>query len=146
MSAIGMMVTYLKAISGNREEKLADFASNPGWWIAEGLDRSGVLSVPMEIANTFEKATGFNSIKTPIKMFDEGSRLSQKQQNRSGAGALLGPTVGFGDDLMTAGGIPKRMLSGEDITQGQKNAAERLLPFNSYLGMRQLLRHVVNPQ
>jgi hypothetical protein len=146
MSTIGMMVTYFKAISGNREEKLADFATNPGWWISEGLDRSGVLSVPMELSNMFEKATGINPVKAPVKLFDEGSRLSQKQQNRSGAGSLLGPTIGFGDDIMTAAGVPKRMLSGEDVTQGQKNAAERLLPFNSYLGMRQILRHAVNPQ
>jgi hypothetical protein len=146
MSTIGMMVTYFKAISGNREEKLADFATNPGWWISEGLDRSGVLSVPMELSNMFEKATGINPIKAPIKAFDEGSRLSQKQQNRSGIGSFFGPSIGFGDDIITAAGVPKRVLSGEDVTQGQKNAAERLLPFNSYLGMRQILRHAVNPQ
>jgi hypothetical protein len=146
MSTIGMMVTYFKAISGNREEKLADFATNPGWWISEGLDRSGVLSVPMELSNMFEKATGLNPVKAPIKAFDDGSRLSQKQQNRSGMGSLLGPTIGFGDDIITAAGVPKRVLSGEDVTQGQKNAAERLLPFNSYLGMRQILRHAINPQ
>jgi hypothetical protein len=146
MSTIGMMVTYFKAISGNREEKLADFATNPGWWISEGLDRSGVLSVPMELSNMFEKATGLNPIKAPIKAFDEGSRLSQKQQNRSGIGSFFGPSIGFGDDIITAAGVPKRVLSGDDVTQGQKNAAERLLPFNSYLGMRQMLRHVVNPQ
>lgn len=42
-------------------------------------------------------------------------------------------------------GLPKKLIDGEEITQGQKNAAERLLPLNSYLGIRQILRYVVNP-
>jgi hypothetical protein len=45
---------------------------------------------------------------------------------------------------MTAGMIPKQAVKGEDVTQGQKNAAERLLPFNSYLGLRQMLRYLIN--
>jgi hypothetical protein len=145
MTTIGMMATYFKAVSGNREEKLADFATNPGWWIAEGLDKSGVLSVPMELSNIFEKGTGFNPIKSPIKAFDEGSRLSQKNQNKNDIGSLLGPSVGLGADILNASGIPKRVMSGEDVTQGQKNAAFRTLPTNSYLGVRQFLNYVVNP-
>lgn len=145
MSTIGMMTTWLKAQSGNRDEKLADFSTNPGWWISEGLDKAGVLAVPMEIANTFEKMTGFNPIKTPVKAFDDTSRLSQKMQNRNEIGALLGPTVGTMQDVLTVGGIPKKLVAGEEVTQGQKNAAERLFPFNSYLGLRQFIRYVVNP-
>lgn len=144
MTTIGMMATWLKAQSGNRDEKLADFDKNPGWWISEGLDKSGVFAVPMELANTFEKATGGNPIKSPIKMFDEGSRLSQKMQNRSLMGALVGPTGGLIDDVGTVAGVPKRLIEGEEVTQGQKNAAERLLPFNSYLGIRQMMRYLVN--
>lgn len=144
MTGIGMFVTYLKAISGNREEKLADFAANPGWWVSEGLDKSGVLSVPMELSNIVEKATGFNAIKTPMKAFDDGSRLSQRMQNRSLVGAIAGPSAGFIDDLSSVAGIPNRMIKGDDVTQAQKNAAERMVPFNSYLGMRQILRYVIN--
>lgn len=144
MTTMGMLITYLKAVSGNRTEKQSNFFDNPGWWIGEGLDRSGVLSIPMEIANTFERATGLNPIKSPMKMFDEDSAQSQKMQNRNEVGALLGPSAGLAQDIMNAGGIPKRVAEGEEITQGQKNAAERLLPFNSYAGMRQLLRYVVN--
>jgi hypothetical protein len=36
------------------------------------------------------------------------------------------------------------MIDGEEVTQGQKNAAERLVPFNSYLGLRQFIRYLVN--
>lgn len=145
MTTIGMMTTWLKAQSGNRDEKLADFDKNPGWWISEGLDKSGIFAVPMELANTFEKATTFNPLKAPLKAGDEGSRLSQRMQNRSLMGALVGPTGGLIDDAGTVAGIPARMIKGDEVTQGQKNAAERLLPFNSYLGFRQMLRHVINP-
>lgn len=144
MTAIGMLATWLKAISGNREEKLADFGSNPGWWVGEGLDKSGIFAVPMEIANIAEKSTGYNLIKSPLKVFDEGSRLSQRIQNRSMAGSIFGPSAGTIDDFSTVVGIPRRMIEGEDVTQAQKNAAERLMPFNSYFGMRQMLRYVVN--
>jgi hypothetical protein len=144
MTAIGMMVTYLKALSGNRTEKQSSISENPGWWIGEGLDRSGVLAVPMELANTFEKFTGVNPIKSPMKMGDQGDALSQKNQNRNEIGSMLGPTVGLAQDAITAAAIPKRVAAGEDVTQGQKNAAERLLPFNSYAGLRQMLRYIVN--
>lgn len=146
MTTIGMMATWLKAISGNRTEKLQDIGKNPGWWISEGLDRAGIFAVPMELANTFEKATGFNPIKTPIKAADEGSAISQKNQNRSLLGSVVGPTGGLIDDSTQIMGLPKKMIDGEEITKGQMNAAERLLPFNSYVGMRQMLRYVVNPQ
>jgi hypothetical protein len=146
MTTIGMMATWMKAVSGNRVEKLQDIGKNPGWWISEGLDRSGIFAVPMELANTFEKATGFNPIKTPIKAGDEGSAISQKMQNRSLIGSVIGPSAGLVDDATTVMGLPKKMIDGEEVTQAQKNAAERLLPFNSYLGLRQFLRYVVNPQ
>lgn len=146
MSTIGIMATWLKAVSGNRTEKLQDIGKNPGWWIGEGLDKAGIFAIPMELANTFEKATGFNPIKTPVKSFDEGSAISQKMQNRSLLGSVVGPTAGLIDDATQVMGLPKKMIEGEEVTQGQKNAAERLLPFNSYLGVRQMLRYVVNPQ
>ena len=146
MSTIGIMATWLKAVSGNRTEKLQDIGKNPGWWIGEGLDKAGIFAVPMELANTFEKATGFNPIKTPVKSLDEGSAISQKMQNRSLLGSVVGPTGGLIDDATQVMGLPKKMIDGEEVTKGQKSAAERLLPFNSYVGVRQMLRYVVNPQ
>ncbi len=145
MTMVGMFATWLKAVSGNRMEKLQDIGKNPGWWISEGLDRSGVFSVPMELANTFEKATNFNPVKTPLKALDEGSAQSQRMQNRSLMGAIAGPSMGLVDDAGNVLGIPNKLVKGEEVTRGQKNAAERLMPFNSYLGLRQILRYVVNP-
>jgi hypothetical protein len=145
MSIVGMFATWLKAVSGNRMEKLQDVGKNPGWWVSEGVDRSGVFSVPMELANTFEKATNFNPIKTPLKALDEGSAQSQRMQNRSLMGAIAGPSMGLVDDVGNVLGIPNKLVQGEDVSRAQKNAAERLVPFSSYLGMRQLFRYVINP-
>ena len=145
MTTIGMMATWLKAVSGNRLDKTQDASKNPGWWIAEGFDKAGIFAVPMELSNTFEKAVGFNPIKAPIKMFDEGSAISQKNQNRSILGSVVGPTGGLIDDATQVVGLPKKIISGEEVSRSEKNAAERLLPFNSYVGMRQMLRYVVNP-
>jgi hypothetical protein len=79
-----------------------------------------------------------------MKAFDEGNAMSQKMQNRNEVGALLGPTVGAAQDVMVAGGIPKRLSEGEEATQAQKNALERLAPFNSFPGVRQMLRYIAN--
>jgi hypothetical protein len=62
MTAMGMLMTYLKAVSGNRTEKQSSFFENPGWWIGEGFDRAGIAAVPMELANTFERATGVSAL------------------------------------------------------------------------------------
>jgi hypothetical protein len=145
MSTIGMFATWLKAQTGNRQEKLQDFGANPGWWIGEGLDKSGILAIPMELSNTLEKAAGFNPIKTPMKAFDQGGSISQKNQNRNLMGSMVGPTGGLIEDVGNVAGIPKKIIDGEEVSQGQKNAAERLLPFNSYFGLRSILRYIVNP-
>ncbi len=144
MSTIGIMATWLKAVSGNRTEKLQDIGKNPGWWIANGIDKAGIFAVPFELANTFEKATGFNPIAAPIKAFDEGQAATQRMQNRSIMGAIGGPTVGLLDDSARVMGLPKKMIDGQEITQGDKSAAERLLPMNSYFGVRQMLRYTIN--
>jgi hypothetical protein len=145
MTATGMLLTYLKAISGNRPEVQEKALTNPGWWIGEGLDRSGILSVPMELANGFEKGVGFNPIKSPLKAFDPEGSISQKNQNRNIAGALLGPSVGLVEDVRTVATIPGTLSEGADVTKGQKGAAERVLPFNSYYGLRQMIRYLFNP-
>lgn len=141
LTTIGMAVTYLQALAANRD--VPDFAENPGWWIGEGLDKGGLFMVPMQVANAMEKLTGINPVKAPMKAFDEDRQQSMRLNNRN-ASSLLGPSMGLVEDVATVAGIPLTLAEGEDIREGQKNAAERLLPFNSYLGLRQMMRYVVN--
>jgi hypothetical protein len=145
MTLMGMFITYMKALSGNRPEIQDKAINNPGWWIGEGLDRSGIFAVPMELSNAFEKASGFNLIKSPMKISDRENSMSQKNQNRSLIGSIAGPTAGLVDNVATTLGVPATMLRGEEITKGQKSAGERVFPFNSYPGFRQIIRYLVNP-
>lgn len=145
MTTMGMFQTYLKALSGNRVDKLIDPSENPGHWVSEGLDRSGILGPLMEASNAFEKISGINPIKAPMKMFDAKSTISQKNQNRNEAGAIFGPTFGLIQSAGEVLGIPKTLAAGEDVTPRQKSAATQLIPFNSYMGVRQMMNYVVNP-
>jgi hypothetical protein len=74
------------------------------------------------------------------------ARRSLKRTNRSLLGSIAGPSAGLIDDASSVMGFPQKMIKGDEITQGQKNAAERLLPFSSYLGFRFMLRYLVKPQ
>ena len=152
LTAMGMVTVYLRALAGGTLSKLPDFEKNPGWWIAEGFDASGTWALLMEGSNMTEKALAsagadFNPVKSAMTAFDEGSAQSTKAMNRDLFGMLAGPTVGVGEDVIKGlGGAAVNIVKGEDVTQGQKNAAERLVPFQSFLGPRQLLRYVVNPR
>lgn len=143
LTGMGMLVTYLQALASNRVDKLPNPAENPGWWIAEGLDRSGVFSIPFQVANAFEKIVGVNPIKAPIKAADAGQAQSARLANRNDLGAALGPTAGTIQDVGNVLGIPASLAKGEEIKPAQKNAAERLLPFNSYAGVRQILKYLL---
>lgn len=144
LTSMGMLQTYLIALATNSVNKLPDREQNPGWWIAEGLDRSGLFAIPFQIANGVEKLTGMNPIKAPLKMYDAGQTLSQKNRNRNELG-LLGPTAGTIQDIGTVAGVLKNLKEGEDVSKAQKNAGERLFPYNSYLGIRQMLKYFINP-
>lgn len=146
LATVGMMVTYLRALAGNRHDKLPSMATDPGWWLGEGLDRSGIMAVPIELSNMFEAATGFNPVKSPLQVIDEGNRPSQRLQHRGMFTLLGGPTAGAVNDFGALAGIPYRMARGEEVTQGQTNAGERILPYSTYLGIQQMLRYFINPQ
>lgn len=145
LTSMGMLQTYLAAAFGNRLDKLPRFEENPGWWIAEGLDRSGVFQVFFQVSNAMEKLTGINPIKAPLKAGDVGNAQSDRMRNRNELGAVFGPTATTIQDIGSVAGIAKNLVTGQDITKGQMNAAERLIPFNSYLGVRQFLKYFVNP-
>jgi hypothetical protein len=145
MSTIGMFQAYVRTWTDNRPDQRAKMLNNPGWWAGEGLDRSGVFSIFFEAANTMEKATGLNPIRRPLQIADSGKGMSQKIQNRNELGQLLGPTAGMLGDVLTVGKIPAGMAKGEGPTKGEKNALSRLMPFNSYAGIRQMINYVLNP-
>ena len=143
MTSIGMGIVYLRALAGNRLDTLPDFSENPGWWLSQGFDQSGLAMVPMQLSNTMELLTGVNPITSAFTTFDQTAAGSQRLRNRN-LMSTLGPSAGLLQDVQTVASIPGRLADGAEITRGQRNAAERLIPFSSYVGMRQALRYVVN--
>src|SRR5262249_13120892 len=60
MTAMGMFAALMQARAGNRTDELEHFAADPGSLIGAGFDRAGIMAVPLELSDAFEKATGFN--------------------------------------------------------------------------------------
>lgn len=154
MAALGMLGATLRSWRGgeNRFEKFKQSASNPGYLIGEGLDLSGMFALPIEFGNTVEKLTqpagfSFNPVKTPLlaagalanpnaSMQGESTRFS----SRDPLGAVLGPTAGLPASVARAAGAPVNIFTGGEASQSQANAAASLIPFGSYIGMREALQ------
>lgn len=158
MATLGMLSATLKAwrAGETRWEKFKKAADNPGYLIGEGLDNAGTFALPFDAANTAEKLgtayTGFsfNPIKTPMMAagswaYPNASKQGEsiRYSTRGPAGALFGPTFGaLFEDLPSAtqGGAQK--IRGKPVPRARQNAAWRLLPFNSYFGMREAIQAI----
>lgn len=136
MSAMGMFVFYLKALSSGR-----DISDNPGTWIAEGIDRSGMFPLLME-ANNWWEGLNLPGVYSILSMGeDEASRYAV----RSTSGKLLGPTAGLLNDsaltVRLGADIGKSLVSGDeaDISKGDISAMRRLVPFGRHPGVKEYL-------
>lgn len=139
MSSIGAMAAAMRSWRGGEErwQKFKESARNPGYLIGEGLDLSGVFTVPFEMANTAEKllqptGTNFNPIKTPmLRAFPGQSQQGESTRfvSRDPVGALLGPSASL---PMTVG----------KAIGGDKKAQQQLVPFGAHLGMREAVQAV----
>jgi hypothetical protein len=148
-TTIGMMVSYLKMIERGDFEKADDLLSNPGKWIGDGFDRTGILFLPFEITNTADKVSaqfgGPNiSIASGLSRLAgdrDHSGSVTRYASRDPLGAVLGPTAGLFSDLAA---IYTAMLKGER-TKGATNAALRQIPGGTLPGARTILNSVVRP-
>lgn len=154
MAALGALGAAARSWRGGSErfEKFKEAASNPGYLIGEGLDLSGMFALPVELGNTAEKLSGasgfsFNPVKTPFlaagRVADSNASLqgeSTRFVSRDPLGALLGPTAGLPATVARAAGAPVNIGTGGKPSDSQANAAASLIPFGSYLGMREALQ------
>lgn len=150
MVAIGSFLYWLKSIESGR-----DVSDNPGKWIAEGVDRSGLVSVLMEFNNMAEKvgAPGLYSVaQATFPEKDQGAPAS-RYAIRSTVGSYLGPSFGLATDIAQLAGLAGTNLSaatglreeGQPITKGDINAGRRLLPGSTLPIIRSLLEHIAIP-
>jgi hypothetical protein len=140
-TTIGMLVYYLKSIEANRTEDISD---NPGRWIAEGLDRSGLFTVAFEANNTIEKAFGIGAYGALAKLFpgsDQDGKAS-RYASRGFVEGLLGPTAALIDNAWKAGNA----IKGEGgWSEGEIRNLYRLAPGATLPGIRSLVEYVGVP-
>lgn len=150
MASFGTMVAYLKAVRQGEEARKRfeeNASNNPFFLVGEGIDNANPIPLMMDVSNTFERVSravtpgGFNPVKTPIRALGGGTQQASVRGNYVDIyGALLGPTANLGSDAAKALGLVGSLGSGETPREAQTNAALRMLPFNSYLGMREMLQ------
>jgi hypothetical protein len=142
-SALGMMIGYLKYIERGDFDEANKLLDNPGLWVAEGLDRSGILAIPFEISNTAEKL-GFPGIVSGAQSLagdqDQGGGAS-RYASRGKLGAVLGPSAGLFEDLAQ---IAQQLGEG-DLKKSGANAIIRQLPGATLPGVRTAIHVGVKP-
>ena len=148
--SMGMLVAYLKSVRQGEEARqrfVENSRNNPFFLVGEGFDNANLLALATDAANTTERLTravtpqGFNPIKTPIRALGGGTQQASVRGNYVDVwGAIGGPTANLVSDVAKASGLAGSLGSGEAPKEAQINAGLRLLPFNSYLGMREVLQ------
>ena len=138
----GMLAYVLKSVESNRMDDISD---NPGRWIAEGLDRSGIFSIAFEINNTVEKALGVGAYGALAAAFPNASQegTASRYAMRSTAAAFAGPTADLIDTAVRA--VQAIKGSGDGLSEGDVNSIRRLLPYASLPGIRSLVEWIGVP-
>lgn len=140
-TTIGMFLYWLKAVEANHTDTISD---NPGQWIAEGLDRGGMLAVPFEINNTVEKAFGIGAYKALQTAFPghSTSGKASRYQSRGISASILGPSGQLIDTIVAA----STALNDGKISDSDVNAFFNLVPFLSLPGARSVVAYGIKPK
>ncbi|MFC3725926.1 hypothetical protein [Neoaquamicrobium sediminum] len=149
MSTIGMFIYWLKQTESGRP-----VSDNPGTWVAEGLDRSGIFSVAFEINNALEKANAPGLYTGAAALFPDADQRqpASRYAVRSTVGSFLGPSFGGASDtvgLLSMGfENARRAVNGEKpaLTPGDISAARRLTPYASLPYWRWFIDGMVVPE
>lgn len=128
ITSLGMMAYAFKQWDAGRE-----VSDDPRVWVTEGIDRSGVTGIIMEMNNTIEKVSSNNfGLRPLLGIATPSSRFASRSQ----AEAFLGPTFGsmLSTVLKVSGGTSDGELGESDI-----RAIRRLMPYQNLMIFRQLI-------
>ncbi|NTU49560.1 MAG: hypothetical protein HGA87_01455 [Desulfobulbaceae bacterium] len=125
MTGLGMMAYAFKTMDAGRE-----LSDDPKVWIQEGVDRSGIVSILMEVNNTAEKITR-GRVGLSAMTGQQGTRY----YSRGVADVLLGPSAGMLTDAAKVAGD----AAGMEWSENDTRAARRLLPYQNLILFRRLL-------
>lgn len=143
-TALGMMIGYLKYVERGDLDEAERLTQNPGLWIADGLDRTGILSLPFDISNTAEKVGSPIGIVSAAQMIagdeDRGGQAS-RYASRNKLGAVLGPSAGIFQDLTTIA----EQLGKADLKKSGANALIREIPGATLPGVRTAIHVGLKP-
>lgn len=147
-TAIGMMIAWAKLkerelFTGNSEES-DRLLGNPGLWIADGLDRTGILSLPFEVSNTANKVgVPFGIVPAAQAIAQDPDRGGQASRyaSRNKLGAVMGPSAGIFEDLTTIAG----QLAAGDLKPSGATAIVNQLPGGSLPVVKSVLHGIVKP-
>jgi hypothetical protein len=127
MTTLGSMAYAFKQWDAGRE-----ISDDPKVWVAEGIDRSGVLGILMEGNNTLERFSGHNyGLRPMMGISQPASRFASRSQYE----ALLGPTYGS-----AAPNMLRLFTAGSDEHEWKESdttALRRMLPFQNLTIFRQ---------
>lgn len=129
MVGLGMMSYYTKALLNDRE-----VSDDPRVWIAEGIDRSGVVSL-LFFANRQTENFGLGIHQLT------GEQLSRNAY-RSAWGDILGPSFATGERLHRALYSSTKPLRGEELNEGDISNYRRLILFNNVVGPGQIFNRI----
>lgn len=149
MATIGAFIYAMKQIESGRE-----VSDNPGTWIAEGLDRSGIFAIAFEINNALEKAGAPGLYRGAAAMFPGKSQKQPASRFavRSVPGALAGPTFGLATDTVSMLGLALANMEraaggdGRPITESDISTMRRLTPYASLPYWRWLVDGMIVPE
>jgi hypothetical protein len=149
-TAIGMMISYLKMIERGDTDRAEDLISNPGKWVADGLDRTGILALPFDVTNTADKVVssyggpniGINRIFSEIAGDENTGGGATRYASRNATGAIGGPTVGIFEDLANIASS----LAKNDFNKGSANALIRQIPGATLPGIRTAIHVGIKPE
>ncbi|CAB4213310.1 hypothetical protein UFOVP1451_1, partial [uncultured Caudovirales phage] len=127
MVTMGMVVYFIQKKTKNEE-----VSEDPNVWLYEGLDRSGLLPVVMEVMG-YADLMGVG-VGNALGLREPSSQPGNAVLSRAG-----GPTVGSAKDLFDLGGSTAKKIKGEgDYTESDQRKAIKMLPYNNLFYLRGL--------
>lgn len=149
-TTMGMMIAYLKMVERGDTDEADALVNNPGRWVADGLDRSGIFSIIFDATNTADKVVssyggpniGINRLFSEIAGDENSAGGSTRYASRNATGAVGGPSLGIFEDLANiAASIGK-----QDFTKGSVNAMIRQIPGATLPGFRTAIHVGIKPE
>lgn len=141
LTTLGIMIDYLQAARSDEDtfKRWLKSAENPGFLIGNGLDRSGVMPMFMQISNTIEKlgqsvpgGTPYNPIKSPLLAAFPGETQqgrSSRFSQRDVFSTIFGPSAQIPTDIARAMGFDIDAGLNDKSNNQSRKALGRLIPF-----------------